>query len=100
MATAVFQTVTDTLVVDSIAELELNAVAWPIFDVAASAIYYPFQYSADEWIDLGALTIQQYKDTAGQLKDWSRAFIRANPTDTLALLKDQGRLAVSQRTAP
>jgi len=55
VATATFQTATDTLVIDSVAELELNAVAWPIFDVAASAICYPFQYSDDEQIDLGAL---------------------------------------------
>lgn len=88
VATAVFQTMTDNLVVDSTAEIELDAVAWPIFDVAASAIHYPFQYSADEWIDLGALTVRQYKDTAGRLNDWARGFIRANPTDTLALLKD------------
>lgn len=88
VATAAFQTVTDSLVIESIAELELNAVAWPVFDVAASAIFYPFQYSADDWIDLGALTVQQYPDSAGRLRDWSRAFVRGDPTDTLALLKD------------
>ena len=63
VATAVFQTMTDTLIIDSIAEIDLSAVAWPVFDVAASAIYYPFEYSADEWIDLAALTIQQYPIT-------------------------------------
>ncbi len=88
VATAAFQTMSDTLVIDSIAELELSAVAWPIFDVAASAIYYPFQYSADEWIDLGALTIQQYPDSAARSRDWAQAFVRGVPTDTLALLKD------------
>ena len=88
VATATFQTMTDSLVIDSIAELEFSAVAWPVFDVAASAIFWPFQYSADEWIDLGALTIQQYPDADGRLRDWTRGFIRSNPTDTLALLKD------------
>jgi transglutaminase-like putative cysteine protease len=88
VATATFQTMTDTLVIDSIAELELNAAAWPVFDMAASAIFYPFRYSDDEWLDLGALTVQQYPDPRGQLKNWAAAFIRANPTDTLALLKD------------
>jgi transglutaminase-like putative cysteine protease len=88
VATAAFQTMSDTLVIDSVAELELNAVAWPIFDVAASAIYYPFQYSADEWTDLGALTVQQYKESAARSRDWARAFVRGVPTDTLALLKD------------
>jgi len=88
VATATFQTMTDRLVIDSVAEIEPSAVAWPIFDVAASAINYPFQYSADEWIDLGALTARQQPEAAERLPDWARAFVRGNPTDTLALLKD------------
>ena len=88
VATVTFQSMADTLVIDSVAELELDAAAWPIFNVAASAIFYPFRYSDDEWIDLGALTIPQYPDPTGRLRDWARAFVRANPTDTLALLKD------------
>jgi len=102
VATAAFQTMTDALVIDSVTELELNAVAWPVFDVAASAIFYPFLYSDDEWIDLGALTIQQYPDPAGRLRDWTRAFVRSNPTDTLSLLKDlsagvSGRISYQSR---
>lgn len=54
VATATFQTMTDALVVDGVAELQLSAAASPIFDIAASAISYPFRYSDDEWIDLGA----------------------------------------------
>jgi len=88
VATATFQTMADNLVIDSVAELQLNAAAWPVFDVAASAIFYPFRYSDDEWTDLGALTIQQYPDPAGRLRGWARAFVGGNPTDTLALLKD------------
>ena len=88
VATASFQTLTDNLVIDSVTELQHNATAWPVFDVAASAVFYPFRYSDDEWIDLGALTIQQYPDPAGRLRDWARAFVGGNPTDTLALLKD------------
>jgi transglutaminase-like putative cysteine protease len=88
VATAAFQAMSDNLVIDSVAEIELSAAAWPVFDVAASAISYPFQYSAGEWIDLGALTLRQYPDTAGQLASWAAAFVRGNPTDTLALLKD------------
>lgn len=96
VATAVFQTMTDTLVIDSHAELQLYATAWPVFDIAASAISYPFHYSADDWIDLGALAVPQYPDSAGRLRDWARAFVRGNPTDTLALLKDLGA-GVSER---
>ncbi|WOJ91624.1 transglutaminase family protein (plasmid) [Methylocapsa polymorpha] len=88
VATASFQTMADNLVIDSIVELQLNAVAWPIFDVAASAICYPFRYSDDEWTDLGAQTVQQYPDPAGRLLGWAQAFVVGNPTDTLALLKD------------
>jgi transglutaminase-like putative cysteine protease len=88
VATAVFRNATEKLVVDSHAELELNAAAWPVFDIAASAIFYPFRYSDDEWTDLGALAVQQYPDPMGRLRDWARAFVHGNPTDTLSLLKD------------
>jgi Transglutaminase-like superfamily len=85
---ATFQTMASSLVIDSVAELELDAVAWPVFDIAASAICYPFRYSDDEWADLGALTIQQSPDAAGCLRSWAQKFGRGNPTDTLSLLKD------------
>jgi hypothetical protein len=64
------------------------AAAWPVFDIAAEAICFPFRYSDDEWTDLGALTIPQYADPEGRLRDWMRAFVGGLPTDTLALLKD------------
>ena len=76
VATASFPSMTDSLVIDSVAELQLNAAAWPVFDIAASAIVYPFQYSREESIDLGALAVQQYPDPAGRLRDWARAFVR------------------------
>ncbi len=85
---ATFATMTDILVIDSVVDILLNATAWPVFDIAASAIHYPFRYSDDEWTDLGALTVLQYADPAGRLRDWARGFIRSNPTDTLSLLKD------------
>lgn len=88
VATAVFRTMADHLVIDSVAEIQLNATAWPVFDIAFSAISYPFRYSDDEWTDLGALAIQQYPDPEGRLRNWARGFVRGDPTDTLALLKD------------
>ncbi len=75
-------------VIDSVAELQLDAAAWPVFDIAASAISYPFLYAPDDWIDLGPLAAPQYPDPKGQLRDWAQAFVRGKPTDTLALLKD------------
>jgi transglutaminase-like putative cysteine protease len=88
VATASFQTMTDNLVIDAVAELQLDAAAWPVFSIAASAIVYPFRYSDDEWTDLGALTRQQYPDPTGRLRDWALAFVRGQSTDTLSLLKD------------
>jgi transglutaminase-like putative cysteine protease len=88
VALATFGALADHLVIDSVAELELDAAPWPVFDIAASAADYPFFYAREEWIDLGALTIPQYADPAGRLRDWARAFVRGCPTNTLALLKD------------
>jgi len=88
IATAIFAEMADTLVIESTAELILEAVAWPVFDIAASAISYPFRYGDEEWTDLGALTAPLYPDPATQLRDWAQAFVGGNPTDTLSLLKD------------
>lgn len=88
VATAVFGGATDSLVIDSVAELQLFGSAWPVFDIAASAIVYPFRYTDDEWTDLGALAVQQYADPAGRLAQWARGFVGGDRTDTLALLKD------------
>jgi transglutaminase-like putative cysteine protease len=88
VATATFQTMADSLVIDSVAALQLNAAAWPVFDIAASAIYYPFEYSDDERTDLGALAMQQYPDPVGRLRGWTRSFVRGDSTNTLALLTD------------
>ena len=88
VATATFQGMADNLVIDSVVELQLNAAAWPVFDIAASAIVYPFQYSSDEFIGLGALAIRQYPDPSGRLRDGARTFVLGHSTDTLSLLKD------------
>jgi transglutaminase-like putative cysteine protease len=88
VATAAFQTMADILLIDSVSELELTGTAWPVFDIAASAMFYPFRYSDDEWIDLGALTTPQYPDPERRLRAWTQAFVHSNPTDTLSLLKD------------
>ncbi|WP_026176072.1 transglutaminase family protein [Methylobacterium sp. 88A] len=87
VATATFATPSDILVIDSVACVELSAVAYPIFDIAASAISFPFRYSDDEWSDLGALAIRQYPD-GDDLPSWAQGFVAGYPTDTLSLLKD------------
>ena len=88
IAMASFRAMTDHLSIDSVTELELEAARMPVFNIAASAISYPFRYSGDDWSDLGALTVQQYPDATMELRDWARTFVHGNPTDTLSLLKD------------
>src|SRR5882757_8215441 len=88
VATATFATMSSNLTIVSVAELQLHAVAWPVFDIAATALRYPFRYSDDEWTDLGALAIPQVADPKRGLQSWAQKFVRGNPTDTLSLLKD------------
>lgn len=96
IATAVFDGPTDHLVIESRANVELTAPAWPVFAIAASAVEYPFVYAADEWTDLGALTVPQYGDADGRLARWVEGFVMARPTDTLSLLKDVSNAVFTQ----
>lgn len=88
VATAIFDELADTLVIDSIADLTLNADQWPVFDIAASAAHYPFLLTEDDMTDLGALRLQSYLDSSGRLCKWTQGFVAGDPTGTLALLKD------------
>lgn len=88
IASATFQTPSDSLVVDNSATVHLTASAWPVFEIAASAINYPFLYPENDWTDLGALTVQQYEDIDCRLATWARGFVAGRPTDTLSFLKD------------
>lgn len=88
VATASFQTPTDSLVVESVASVNLTAAHWPVFDIDVSAINYPFHYLERDWTDLGALTVLQYADVGNKLATWAQGFVAARPTDTLSLLKD------------
>ncbi|MEP9351916.1 transglutaminase family protein [Xanthobacter sp. KR7-225] len=88
VATAAFASAGDHLVIDSTTRLQLDALPWPVFAIAGSAVGFPFRYSDAEWTDLGALGTPQFPDAAGQLRTWAQRFVRGNPTDTLSLLKD------------
>lgn len=96
IATASFIGLTDTLTVESQMTVELTAPAWPIFDIAASAQQYPFLYSEEDWIDLGALARPQYADMDGRLSNWVEGFVMQRPTDTLSLLQDVSNGVSSQ----
>lgn len=87
VATVTFTLPSNTLVIDSLSCVELSAIAYPIFDIAASGISFPFRYSDDDWTDLGALAVQQYPVSDG-LQAWAQGFVAGYPTDTLSLLKD------------
>lgn len=88
IATVQFSAPAHTLIVESHVEIEHRAEAWPVFDIASSALSYPFSYSDDERLDLGALLVPQYADPEGRLLAWVRGFVRSSPTDTLSLLRD------------
>lgn len=90
IATASFATPSDVLDIRSRVTIQLDAPVWPVFPVAASAIRFPFLYSANDLTDLGALTLPQYDDPAGRLAAWVEGFVMVRPTDTLSLLRDIG----------
>jgi transglutaminase-like putative cysteine protease len=83
-----FSGLADCLTIDSVAVVELAASPWPVFDIAGSAVRYPFCYSDDESADLGPLLAMQYFDPTGRLATWAQSFVRGTETDTLSLLKD------------
>jgi transglutaminase-like putative cysteine protease len=88
VATATFDVPAATLTIESRVKLDHSGEAWPIFDIAASAISYPFSYTEDERLDLGAVLTPQYRDPERRLASWARGFVRGEVTDTLSLLKD------------
>ena len=87
MRVSTFLEPADKLVVNSHATLILDAEQWPVFDIAASAVNYPFLLTEDEMTDLGALRLQSYLDADGQVREWAQHFVCGNPTNTLDLLK-------------
>ncbi|MEL0288799.1 MAG: transglutaminase family protein [Gammaproteobacteria bacterium] len=72
---------------ESEVELELDVDQWPVFDIAASAAFYPFLLSKNEMVDLGALRLQGYLDSNSVLRDWASSFVKGSSIDTLDLLK-------------
>lgn len=88
VATATFRVTAEQLLIRSAATLELTAERWPVFDIGACAISYPFRYSDDDWADLGSLTVPAYIDDIGRLRSWVYAFVSGSSTDTLSLLRD------------
>ena len=90
IATARFAAPTADLAIRSQTRVEMHAPVWPVFPIAGYAAAYPFAYTPADRTDLGALAKPQYADRAGRLPRWVAGFVRGQPTDTLALLKDIG----------
>ena len=88
VATVHFSQPASSLTIESRAEVELAATPWPVFEIAGSALGFPFSYSPEERIDLGPLALPQYFDPSARLSEWAQGFVRGPRTDTLALLKD------------
>ena len=88
IATANFAQMAGELVITSGVSVELHAVEWPVFRIAPEAHSYPFGYSADEKIDLGALCLPEDPRQDTSLRSWVQGFVYGRRTDTLSLLKD------------
>lgn len=89
IATATFSEPTDQLTITSSARVEHSAPEWPIFAIDPSAHIYPFTYSLEDVVDLGALAQPGWLTPGGNtVSDWARAFVLGAQTDTLSLLKD------------
>ena len=88
VATATFHEASDTLSINSTAVLTLDVEQWPVFDIAATAVSYPFLLTEDDMNDLGPLRLQSYLDATGNLRRWAESFVAEGTTGTLALLKD------------
>jgi transglutaminase-like putative cysteine protease len=88
VATATFGTPTNSLTIDSLAEVDVTAPPWPVYNLSAAGASYPFRYSAEEWTDLGALAAPGYADRSGRLQAWAQGFVAGQATDTLSLLQD------------
>lgn len=98
VATASFSDQADTLIIEARSAVRIDAAAWPVFDIAASAQSWPFAYDLDERWDLGPLAWPQYPDPQGRLRAWALGFVGPQPTGTLALLQDLSA-GVSSRIA-
>ena len=88
VAVATFENASDVLAMTARIVVDLTAPVWPVFPIAAHAVFYPFLYSNDDLADLGPLATPRYQDDAGRLSDWVEGFVMQRPTDTLSLLKD------------
>ncbi len=87
IATADFAASTKTMVIDSRVVVEQAATNWPVFSIAPSARTYPFEYRAEELLDVGALLIPAAQNGDELVREWARSFLMGRYPDTLTLIK-------------
>ncbi len=95
IATATFSAATDRLTIRNHMVVEQCAEPWPIFAITPSAHAYPFAYSDDERLDLGALLLSHSSDDEA-VRRWAQAFLSGAATDTLSLLQAINRAIYRQ----
>jgi transglutaminase-like putative cysteine protease len=89
IATATFAGLTDHLAIINEVLIDHETPDWSIFAIDPSAHHYPFAYSLDDVIDLGALAQPNWLAGGGDaVSAWARAFVLGPQTDTLSLLQD------------
>jgi transglutaminase-like putative cysteine protease len=102
IATATFAEPAMDLLIVSEATVDHQSPEWPVFTIDPSAHRFPFTYSLDDIVDLGALAQPDWLRPGGKaVAAWARGFVLGDQTDTLSLLMDlnAGMLgAVSYRT--
>jgi len=86
VATACFGERASELVITSEFLVDAGAELWPVFQILPRAQTYPYDYTPDERIDLGAFA--RPPDDEPGVRLWAQGFILSRPTDTLSLLKD------------
>lgn len=72
--------------VESRIELEHHALPEPDFPVAAHARRWPFAYTAEERLDLGATLDRHHPDPCGRVREWATELVGGRERDSLELL--------------
>jgi transglutaminase-like putative cysteine protease len=88
VALATFANMASTLVIDSVGDILLNAVDWPVFDIAASAHLIPLPLLRRRMDRPRCIDRRPIPRSRFTLQRRARGFVRSKPTDTLSLLKD------------
>ena len=86
VATAAFEQPAAQLRISSRLVVETWAEAYPVFRIDPDAHTYPYEYSPEDLVDLGALL--RPEQSSASVDAWARRFVWSTPTDTLSLLKD------------